>query len=94
MVEARVRDEVELRTAVNAVRVLAGLGDAIWTYPVGVGSRIRVADITDLRNSLDAAMTQINSANLTRLMTGGWSSVVTGTAVKAAHFTDLRNRMN
>lgn len=79
----------ELRTAVNAVRTVAGAAAATWTNPVAAGSTISAADVTDLRTNLDAAMTTLG------LTTGGYTDTsLSGVAVKAVHFTQLRNRMN
>jgi len=48
----------ELRTAVNAVRHLAGMSDATWTYsPLSL--QIYVDDVRDLRVALDAALAQL-----------------------------------
>ncbi|HEX8174149.1 MAG TPA: fibronectin type III domain-containing protein [Pyrinomonadaceae bacterium] len=53
---------VELRQAVNAVRRLAGLPDATWTYPEPVSEPsqqrrgIYLEDVTDLRTNLQPAL--------------------------------------
>jgi hypothetical protein len=80
---------VELRTAVNAVRALAGLGAygfADATLTAG-STPIRVAHITDLRMALDAARAQLPLTALSYtdpvLSTGG--------SIKAVHVTELRN---
>jgi hypothetical protein len=55
----------ELRRAVKAVRTLAGLGEATWTYPDPVSTpqqnrrTIYVEDVTDLRSRLDEALTPL-----------------------------------
>lgn len=78
----------QLRTAVNAVRTLAGLGAASWTTTVNTGSTVNAADVTDLRTNLDAAMTILG------LTTGGYTDgVLTGVVVKAAHLSEIRTRM-
>ena len=41
----------ELRTAVNAVRSLAGQSSYSWTYSVSSGSSIHVEDVRDLRRT-------------------------------------------
>jgi hypothetical protein len=50
----------ELRSAVNAVRSLAGVGAATWTNPVQTGAIIRATDISELRTKLAEALTVLN----------------------------------
>jgi hypothetical protein len=58
----RAQHLVELRRAVNAVRHLAGQGDATWTYPDPVSTpveqrrKIFFEDVTDLRTNLEIAL--------------------------------------
>jgi hypothetical protein len=78
----------DLRTAVNAVRTLAGLGAATWTNSVVAGSTIRAADVTDLRTNLDVAMAILG------LRIGGYTDAsLTGVVVKAVHLAEIRTRM-
>ena len=79
----------QLRTAVNAVHVLAGLGAAAFTDPtitVGV-TPIRRVHIVDLRSALDTARGTIGLSSL--IYTD--PTITAGTTViKAAHVTQLR----
>lgn len=78
----------ELRTAVNAVRVLAGLPAISFTDPASRGVIIRAYHITDLRTALDAAMSALS------LRTGGYTdSSLLRTVIKAIHFQELRDRV-
>jgi hypothetical protein len=85
----------ELRQAVNAVRDLAGLAAATWSYPDPVstpaGQRrlIYLADVQELRTNLDAALDilgrsqpYLTDPTLSRYM-----------AVKKNHFKELRDRV-
>jgi hypothetical protein len=49
----------ELRSAVNAVRSLAGLSAASWTNAVQSGAVINHLDLTELRSSLEPALTAL-----------------------------------
>ncbi len=83
----------ELRTAVNAVRHVAGMPDATWTHPTltpGV-SVISVDDVRDLRNKLDEALTALRiqtSAYTDQTLAGAPN----GTLIKGAHIRELRQR--
>ena len=78
----------ELRTAVNAVRALAGLGIGSYTDPASPGIVIRAVHITELRSQLDAALGPLGFA------TGGYTDAsLTGVVVKAIHFQEIRNRV-
>jgi hypothetical protein len=78
----------ELRTAVNAMRVLAQLGPFTFTDTIGTLVPVRKMHIDELRANLDAARVAI-----------GWNAgdytdpVITAmsTTVKAAHINELRN---
>jgi hypothetical protein len=82
----------ELRTAVNAVRSLAGLAAAVWTnVTVSSGSPIRVDDVRDLRVKLDEALTALGiqtSAYADASLVGAPN----GTVIKKTHITQLRQR--
>jgi uncharacterized repeat protein (TIGR01451 family) len=78
----------QLRTAVNAVRLLAGLTAASFTDAATAGTLIKAVHLTELRSGLDAARA------LLALSTGGYTdSSLTGVLVKAVHFQELRNRV-
>lgn len=76
----------ELRTAVNAVRALAGLPAATWTT-IQVGDPIKAAPITELRAALDAARSTLLLSTLSYTD----PSLSAGTRIKAAHVQELRN---
>jgi uncharacterized repeat protein (TIGR01451 family) len=78
----------QLRTAVNAVRLLAGIGATTFTDPATAGTLIRAVHITEIRLDLDAARGSLG------LSTGGYTdSSLGGVAVKAVHFQEVRNRV-
>ncbi|HYK02806.1 MAG TPA: BACON domain-containing protein [Thermoanaerobaculia bacterium] len=76
----------ELRTAVDAVRALAGLSAAIWTT-IQVGAPIQAAPITELRTALDAARSTLTLPALSYTD----PSLSAGARIKAAHVQELRN---
>jgi hypothetical protein len=76
----------ELRTAVNAVRALAGLSAATWTS-IQVGDAIQAAPITELRSALDAARSTLMLSTLSYTD----PSLSAGNRIKAAHVQELRN---
>ena len=78
----------ELRTAVNAVRTLAGMGGGSYTDPtLTPGIVVKAAHMIDLRNALDAARSTLllPPATYTRGIVAGT------TTVAAADINDLRN---
>ncbi|HYR29408.1 MAG TPA: Ig-like domain-containing protein, partial [Thermoanaerobaculia bacterium] len=77
---------MELRTAVNAVRALAGLSAATWTA-IQVGDPIQAAPITELRTALDAARSTLTLSALSYTD----STLSAGAPIKAAHVQELRN---
>lgn len=78
----------QCRTAIEAVRSLAGLGGAAFTPGVGAGTIIDDVHLTEMRVALDAAR------DLLGLSVGGYTdSSVAGIAVKAAHFQEIRERV-
>jgi hypothetical protein len=79
----------QLRTAVNAVRALAGgLGAAGFTDGAVSGVTVRAIHITELRTNLDAAAPSVG------LPTGGYTdTALAGIPVKAVHFQEIRDRV-
>ena len=78
----------ELRTAVNAVRLLASLLPAGFTDPATAGTAIRAVHVTELRSALDAARGALGFS------TGGYTDAsLTSVAIKAVHFQELRDRV-
>ena len=83
----------ELRTAVNAVRSLAGLGAAQWTNQTltATVTIISADDVRDLRAKLDEALTAlgIQTSNYDDQTLSGAPN---GTVIKKIHITQLRQR--
>jgi RHS repeat-associated protein len=80
----------ELRTAVNAVRTLAGLPNASWTNSnISSGIPIRKEDVQDLRDRLGDAFTAlgITPFSYTDPVLSSGSS---GTPIRKVHITQLR----
>jgi hypothetical protein len=76
----------QLRQAVNAVRVAAGLAAVGWTDPTPNGLPVRAVHITELRNALTPALTALGkTATYTDPTLGP------GIPVKAVHFQEIRN---
>jgi hypothetical protein len=89
---------LELRTAVNAVRTLAGKPPATWTNTtlVSGSSSISVADVRDLRTNLDEALLALGistSAYTDSTLKGYLEDPVNATLIKAAHIRELRQRV-
>ena len=78
----------ELRTAVNAVRALAGLGSFGFTGTAATGTTISALHVTQLRSALDEARPSLGFG------TGGYTdSSLTGVPIKAVHLQEIRNRV-
>ena len=78
----------ELRTAVNAVRALAGLAAATFTDAATPGVIVKAVHINELRTDLDQAMSALG------FPTGGYTDTLTaGVVIKAIHFQEIRNRV-
>jgi hypothetical protein len=78
----------ELRTAVNAVRVLAGLGATAFTDASLAGIASKAIHMTEIRTTLNAARTALSLSTISYTdptITAG------STPIKAAHITQLRN---
>jgi fibronectin type 3 domain-containing protein len=80
----------ELRAAVNAVRVAAGLTLPTYTDASPAGVFIKAVHITELRTALNAARTAIGLPGLTyqNTLTAGT------TPVRAVDFNEIRNGVN
>jgi uncharacterized repeat protein (TIGR01451 family) len=78
----------QLRTAINAVRLLAGLSAFSFTDSGAAGTTIRAVHLTELRSSLDEARAPLG------LATGGYTDgSPAGVAIKTVHYQELRNRV-
>lgn len=78
----------QLRTATNAVRLLAGLTAFSFTDSGAAGTTIRAVHLTELRSSLDEARAPLG------LTTGGYTDPSpAGGAIKSVHFQELRSRV-
>lgn len=72
----------ELRTAINAKRVSAGLTATTWAATVSAGGTISAAHVTEMRNALTPALVPAPTYT---------DGSLTGVAVKAVHIQELRN---
>ena len=80
----------ELRTAVNAMRALAGLGAATFTDSATRGVVVKAVHITELRSDLDAAMQALGFTSFV----GGYTNAISrGVVIKAVDFQEIRNRV-
>jgi hypothetical protein len=78
----------QLRTSVNAVRLLAGLPAATFTDAAAAGIAIRAVHVTELRSNLDEARGTLG------LSTSGYTDAsLAGIGIKAVHFQELRDRV-
>ncbi len=78
----------QLRTAVNAVRALAGQNAFVFTGTALPGTIINAVHLTELRGALDAARSTLGFA------AGGYTDAApTGVPVKAVHLQELRTRV-
>jgi hypothetical protein len=78
----------ERRSAVNAVRALAGLAPFSFTDAAVPGLRVRAIHINQLRTALDEALTALGYAG------GGYTGTVTsGTVIQAVHFREISDRV-
>lgn len=80
---------VELRQAVDAVRLLAGLQAATWTDSLVQGIPIKKIHVEELRANLDQALAALS------LSTQSYTdpTLTTATAVRKVHFDELRQRV-
>ncbi len=79
----------ELRTAVDAVRALAGLAAAGFTEPAIAGTTIKAVHLTELRSAIVEAREALSLSNGTFT-----DSSLTGILVQAIHFEQLRDRVH
>ena len=78
----------ELRTAINQLRVRAGVPVTSWQEVVGVGLPVIAAPIQEMRTKLDQALAAL------QLPTGGYSAGLgQGLPILAVHIQELRNRV-
>lgn len=78
----------EIRTAIEAVATLAGLGAGAYTDAAAAGVKIRAVHLTEARSRLDAARAALS------LSTGGYTDAApAGLTVKALHWQELRDRV-
>ena len=78
----------QARTAVNAVRQLAGLGAALFTDAASPGVVVKSVHVTEMRSALDLALGPLGRG------TGGYTdSALTAVVIKAVHFQEIRNRV-
>jgi hypothetical protein len=80
----------ELRAAINAVRGLAGMGDASFTDPALAGRVAKTTHIAELRTALNTALSTLG------LPAPGYtdaSLTVRTTRIRVAHVEELRNAL-
>jgi hypothetical protein len=84
----------QLRQTVSAVRSLAGLAAASWTYPDPVSLPVEqrrpiyAADVQELRTNLDAALSALG------LPIGGYTDPsLSGIRIQAVHLNEIRQRV-
>lgn len=80
------RDHViELRQAVNAVRITAGIGTFSWVEAINAQStEVKASHILELRTKLDDARSALN------LSACSYTSIATGDPIQKVHFEQLR----
>ncbi|GEM_PF-461504 len=78
----------ELRTAINAVRVLAGIGTTTFTDTLTpLSTKVRATHVSELRTALSAAFTAMSLTPISYTD----PTLSTAIKVKGAHLTELRN---
>ena len=79
---------LQLRTAVNAVRILADLSGAVFTDASPAGVTIKAQHVTELRDALDQALMALGFTG------GGYTAgAVANSPVLALHFQEIRDRV-
>ena len=86
----------ELRTAINAVRTLAGQSSASWTHSgLAAGDLIYADDVRDLRSALNYALVALNiqTSNYTdNTIVSYADDPLNATTIKVAHIREIRQR--
>jgi hypothetical protein len=77
----------ELRSAIDAVRFLAGLGAYSYSRAVSVGAMVNASDVVEMRNAITEARGTLGYA--TTVTDPGLTSRFT--RIRAVHIQDLRN---
>lgn len=78
----------QLRTAVNEVRELAGLGSFSFTDAAQAGVLIRAVHVTEIRTALDEALSTLGFTG------GGYTDFsLTGVVAKVIHQQEIRDRV-
>jgi len=81
---------IELRQAVDAMRAVAGFGDAPWTDPtLAPCDRIKAFHLLDLRTWLDDAATRLGYSTSAYTDAG----LTSGFVIKRIHIEELRQRI-
>jgi len=77
----------ELRIAINAVRILAGIGAVTYGDPtITPGSTVKADHITTMRMALNQALTALGLPTVSPP-----EAITAGTLIRARHITDTRN---
>src|SRR4029079_2358497 len=79
----------ELRNAVNAVRLVAGLSTFSFVNPVAVNSAIRTSQIAQLRANLDGAISSL----LLPAAAYADPTITSNTKISVAHLIQLRTSL-
>jgi hypothetical protein len=84
----RIAHLAELRTAVNAVRALAGIGPGTYTGVAASGLTVKAVHILELRSQFEAALGPLN------LPASSWADTpAAGTIIGRWHVQQLRDRL-
>lgn len=78
----------ELRTAINAVRALAGVGQKSFADTTATATTIKAVHVTELRSALDEARATLGFSSV-----GYSDSSLSGVVVKVIHLQELHNRV-
>jgi RHS repeat-associated protein len=81
----------ELRQAVNAVRRVAGLGDATWAEPNLSGALVRATHVQEMRDRLNEALAALDIP-ASPFVDPTLATGASGTLVKKVHVDELRLR--